>query len=402
MERVLHINDYPTDAGGGAEIVMARTVALLRQHGVAADTFTGADLGPAWRTPWGYIDNAQARRALADKLAAFQPDVVHLHNFYHVLSPGILATLADYKRQFPLRVVLTAHDYHLVCPNSGGSWFRFWTGRREVIDPQRLGSSAYLLTRSWDQRGELHSLLKLLQHAWSYRWQRRQSVIDLVLCPSRFVQRVLAPLGVPTTWLPHPAPSLSMPERASERTPPLRFVFAGRIEPEKGLYELLAAWPTDGPDQLAVIGAGADLARCRALCAARGLAGRVEFMGRLQHAEALARIAAAHVLVQPSRVLETYGLTLIEALAFGTNFLAADRGAARELNEDAGVGFLYELDDPHSLATQLGAIRQRFKAGTLNRFDSAAFLSQRSEKRHLDALMQIYQMRPALFLRKAS
>lgn len=400
MLRVLHINDYPTDAGGGAEIVMARTVALLRQHGVTADTFTSADLGPAGRTPWRYIDNALARRTLADKLAAFEPDVVHLHNVYHVLSPGILATLADCKLQRPLHVVMTAHDYHLACPNSGGSWFRFLTGRREVIDPDRLASPGYLLTRSWDQRGMWHSLLKLGQHAWNYRWRHRQRVIDLVVCPSRFVQGVLAPLGLPTCWLPHPAPPL--PPRIIERTPPLQFVFAGRIEPEKGLRELLAAWPTAYPARLTVIGAGADLPRCRALCTARRLGERIEFAGRLPHAETLARIAGAHVLVQPSRVLETYGLTLIEALACGTNLLAADRGAAREIIADAGVGFLYDLDDPHSLAHQLDAIRQRFEAGTLNRFDVGDLLEQRSEERHLDALLDIYQMRPAQFLRRAS
>ena len=121
MERVLHINDYPADAGGGAEIVMGRTIAISRRHGFTTGTFTSADLGPAPLTPWRYIDNATARQALADKLTAFRPDVVHLHNFYHVLSPGILAALAEFKRRFPLRVVMTAHDYHLACPNSGGS-----------------------------------------------------------------------------------------------------------------------------------------------------------------------------------------------------------------------------------------------------------------------------------------
>src|SRR5258707_610187 len=118
MSRVLHINDYPTDAGGGAEIVMQQTVSLLRRHGISAETFTGADLPRAWQTPWHYVDNGRARRALAAKLAAFQPDIVHLHNFYHVLSPGILATLADFNRSHRLRIVMTAHDYHLACPNS--------------------------------------------------------------------------------------------------------------------------------------------------------------------------------------------------------------------------------------------------------------------------------------------
>jgi glycosyltransferase involved in cell wall biosynthesis len=400
MFRVLHINDYPANAGGGAEIVMGRTIALLQQHGVTTETFTSADLVPARLTPWGYIDNAPARRALAEKLTVFRPDVVHLHNFYHVLSPGILAALAEFKAQHRLRVVMTAHDYHLACPNSGGGWFRFFGGRREVIDPLRIPSVGYLLTRRWDERSALHSVLKLLQHAWSYRWRRRQRVIDLIVCPSRFVQRILALQGLPTCWLPHPVPPL--PTRSIERAPKLQFVFAGRVEPEKGLRELLAGWPVDFPARLCIIGAGADLARCRELCASRGIAGQVEFVGRLPHAETLERIAGAHVLVQPSRVLETYGLTLIEALAVGTNLLAADRGAAREICDDAGVGFLYDLDDPCNLTTQLDAIRQSFEAGTLNRFEVGNFLEQRSVARHVEALFEIYQTRPGLGLRKAS
>src|SRR5438094_10343440 len=88
MHRVLHINDYPAEAGGGAEVVMSRTMMLLRQAGVLVDTFTCNDLSDQRRTPWRYISNSEACNALTVKLQAFRPDVVHLHNFYHVLSPG--------------------------------------------------------------------------------------------------------------------------------------------------------------------------------------------------------------------------------------------------------------------------------------------------------------------------
>src|ERR1019366_7825009 len=135
MQRILHINDYPAEAGGGAEVVMRRTMDLLRQQDFVVDAFSCEDLDPARFIPLSYVDHAGARRALADKLTAFRPDVVHLHNYYHVLSPGILAVLADYKRQHALRIVMTADDYHLISPNPGGSWFRRWTGRRETIEP---------------------------------------------------------------------------------------------------------------------------------------------------------------------------------------------------------------------------------------------------------------------------
>lgn len=390
MERVLHINDYPVEAGGGAEVVMSQTSALLRQHGVTVETFTSADLADPRPGPLRYIDNPHARHALAARLHAFRPDVVHLHNYYHLLSPGILATLAEYKRTRPLRVVMTAHDYHLVCPNSGGSWFRWRSGRREAIEPG-ANSLGRLLARRWDDRTVVHSFLKVVQQAWNYRWHHRERVIDLVICPSRFVQTMLESTGLQTCWLPHPAPatSLTLGHRGEKE---LRFVFAGRIEPEKGLNEFLQLLPADFDAAFTIIGAGADLARCQATCAARNWTERVEFVGQLPHARTLARIAGCHVLVQPSRVLETYGLTLIEALSQGTNLLAANRGAASEIVAATGVGFLFEPDDAASLAEKLHAIRRQYGDGLLNRFDIASFLDERSETRHIDALLQAYQI----------
>ncbi len=388
MDKVLHINDYPIDAGGGAEVVMRQTMALLREAGVIVEAFTCADLADARLTPFRYISNRQAQEALAAKLAVFRPDVVHLHNYYHLLSPGILATLADFQRVRPPRVVMTAHDYHLVSPNSGGSWFHGWTGRREDVEPGRLPWGR-LLARRWDERSLFHSFLKTVQHVWSYRWHRRERVIDLVMCPSRFVERMMASTGLTTCLLPHPLPPL--PTTAPQRAGRLRLVFAGRIEPEKGLNEFLQMLPADFDAAFTIIGAGSAREQCQATCAARQWTERVEFVGRLPHAETLARIAGAHVLVQPSRVLETYGLTLIEALSQGTNVLAANRGAAREIIEETGVGFLYEPDDAASLGAQLQAICQRYRAGTLNRFDISAFLDERSKARYLERLLAAYE-----------
>jgi len=390
MVRILHINDYPIGTGGGAEVVLAQTLSILRRHGVPFDTFTCADLASPRRTPLRYVDNRVARRALADKLHSFRPDVVHLHNYYHVLSPGILATLGEFKSQHPLRVVMTAHDYHLICPNAGGSWFRWLTRRRESVDAARVRSLSSVAAHRWDDRTYLHSLLKLAQHAWNYRWHHRRAVIDLVICPSRFVQGMLEGTGLATAHLPHPVPPL--PRVPSVRTGPLQFVFAGRVESEKGLNEFLNLLPPEFDAQLTIVGEGAELSACQATCAARGWNDRVRFVGRLTHPQTLARIAASHVLVQPSRVLETYGLTLIEALSQGTNILAVRRGAAPEIVEATGVGFLFEPDDQASLAEQLRAIHGHFESGALNRFDIASFVEERSEARYLDGLLRIYQI----------
>ena len=121
--RILQINDYPLEDGGGAEVVIARTIELLRNGGADVALFTAADLPDRRPGVRRYLDNPIARRALSERLRTYRPDVVHLHNFYHVLSPGILAELERYRADRPLRVVMTVHDYHLICPNSGGTWY---------------------------------------------------------------------------------------------------------------------------------------------------------------------------------------------------------------------------------------------------------------------------------------
>lgn len=390
MLRVLHINDYPDDAGGGAEVVMRQTVALLRQQGLDVKTFTSADLPDARRTPRRYVVNPVACRALADCMQEFRPDVVHLHNWYHVLSPGILETIEGFKRRHPFRVLVTAHDYHLVCPNAGGSWFHPITKRRESIDRETLPLKR-LWFRCWDERSLLHSLLKVSQHWWNYRWHARQRVIDLVLCPSRFVQGLIRTTGLATIWLPHSAPNLQGLTRFGAKAPHLRFVFAGRLEPEKGLAEFLQRLPDNFEAEMTVIGDGSARRQCEAICRSRPWGTRVEFIGRLTHQDTLAQIARCHVLVQPSRVLETYGLTLIEALISGTNLLVTSRGAAREIVDDSGVGFLYDVDEPEDLRRQLQKINLRFAEGILNRFDVSAFLSSRSEHNYVKALLQAYE-----------
>src|SRR5205823_153552 len=104
--------------------------------------------------------------------------------------------------------VMTTHDYHLVCPEAGGSWFRWLSGRRGVIGLDHACSLRYLAKRRWDHRSWLHSFMKLAQHGWNYHWHRRQRVIDMLICPSRFVERMMQPLRLPTCWLPHPMASL--------------------------------------------------------------------------------------------------------------------------------------------------------------------------------------------------
>ena len=389
MKRVLHVNDYPPDALGGAEVVMTRTADLLRAIGYDVRTFTAADLPDRRLSPFRYLDNHVARRALHNTLDTFRPDVVHLHNYYHLLSPGILSVLDRYKRSTAVRVVMTAHDYHLVCPNSGGNWYR---NGPQAIQPDRVGSWRDLFVRRWDHRGWPYSLLKVAQHAWHYRLRDRRKVIDLVLCPSRFLQDLVARVGRPTVQVPLPNPPPAPP--AGPRPARLTITFAGRIEPEKGLIPFLQGVGARVPGRIQIVGDGSERGRVGEFVKSRGLADEVTFLGRRPHAETLRLIAESHVVLLPSVVLENYPLSLIEALAVGTNVLASDLGGMREIVSDSGVGYLFPPGDAGQIADRLDRVAADHASGKLNAFDASEFLAGRDEPAYREAVVRAYEGNP--------
>lgn len=373
-------------------MLVEQTVRGLSSRGHEVRLLTADEIVRHRRTPLSYVDSRRCRQAVRRELADFQPEIVHIHNLYHELSPGILETLGRWKQRRGGRVVMTAHDFHLICPNSGLRWFR--DGDSHRADPDRLGQLRYLVTHRWDHRSLAHASLKLIQHLWNYRLNLRHRVLDSVICPSRFLGALLARHGLPTVVVPNPAPTL--PRVSVDRDDAMRLVFAGRLEPEKGIAQFIEALPPKYPATLTVIGDGSEADACRQAVDARATPPVIEFTGRLPHHETIEHIRKAHGLVLPSRVDENAPIVLLEALASGTSILTSDRGGMREIVESAGTGYLYDPENRQSIADALDRALDDHRAGTLNTFDVGDFLDERSEDRYFESLMAVYMDAPSV------
>ncbi|WP_136057509.1 glycosyltransferase [Microbacterium sp. K24] len=108
-----------------------------------------------------------------------------------------------------------------------------------------------------------------------------------------------------------------------------RFVWLGRMSPEKRLLPFLEAFVASGADaDLEIIGGGGQRAAAEKIVGGRE---GVRFSGRLTYAQTLARIAAADALVQTSIGFETQGMTPFEAATLGTPSVICDPDIAAEL-----------------------------------------------------------------------
>lgn len=123
---------------------------------------------------------------------------------------------------------------------------------------------------------------------------------------------------------------------AERESGPPRFVWLGRMSPEKRLLPFLEALADSGVQaEVEVIGGGGQLRAAQRLVAQRGLESIVHFAGRLSYPETLRRIARADALVQTSIGFETQGMTPFEAASLGTPSIISDPDIGAEL----GSGF---------------------------------------------------------------
>jgi glycosyltransferase involved in cell wall biosynthesis len=148
------------------------------------------------------------------------------------------------------------------------------------------------------------------------------------------------------------APPASLPVRDGAAT---RILFLGRLEPLKGVPELIEALGSlaGRPGWTAVLAGNGAVEETRAALAAHGLADRVTVPGWLDPAGTAAALANADLLVLPSRV-ENLPMAVIEGFAHAIPAVATSVGSVPDLVVPGKTGWLVPVGDAQALAAALG------------------------------------------------
>jgi glycosyltransferase involved in cell wall biosynthesis len=123
-----------------------------------------------------------------------------------------------------------------------------------------------------------------------------------------------------------------------------------RLDPQKG-HNMLIAAASAVPDAVFVCaGAGSQRAALEAEARARGVAGRLRFLGHREDIPAL--LAASDVVVLPS-LYEGLPLAVLEGMAAGKPVVATAIGGTDEAVVDGETGLLVPGSDPAALAAAI-------------------------------------------------
>ena len=381
-------NNYRSSSPSGENAVCEDERNILIKYGNSVDTFflssdtieVKGKLGviqAAIATPW----NPHIFRTIRDMVMTSQPDVVHVHNTFPLISPAIFSAVGRKAAR-----VLTLHNYRLFCP---------------AAIPMRDGK---VCTECLDKRSPLPSMLhgcyrgsrvatlplaiSVGLHRALGTWTKQ---VDAFICLSEFQRELMIKAGLPREKV-HVKPNFYPGNPAvavwAERKPYV--VFAGRLTAEKGVINLLRAWQAWGfaAPELRLVGDGELRAELERM--AKGFP--VRFLGQVSAEEAQAQIANAQMLVLPSECFEGFPMVVREAFAFGTPAAVSDLGPLPSIVEHGKNGIVFQPANPQSL---LQEVRTAWETpGLLERLGQGAraeFEGKYTEEANYATLMEIYR-----------
>ncbi len=391
MKVLLVHNFYGSAAPSGENQVFEAEKTLLQERGHEVAEFTRHSDEIRALGAWGVVKGALATpwnpwmtRAVKRAVVRLQPDVVHVHNTFPLISPGIFNAIGQGAAR-----VLTLHNYRLFCPAAipmrAGQVCTDCLDRRTVLPALRHGCyrDSRLATLPLAMNVALHRRLGT--------WTKQ---VDAFIALTGFQRDRMIEGGLPSD-LVHVKPNFYPGDPAvvpwEDRKQSV--VFAGRLTAEKGVLALVRAWLAWGASapELRIVGDG-DLRGELVRITATAPDVPISFLGQLSGPEAQEEIARARLLVLPSECFETFGLVILEAFAFATPAAVSRIGPLPSIVREGENGVVFEPGDSQSL---LKVVRKAWESpGELERLAAGArqsFETLYTEDANYRMLMEIYE-----------
>ena len=335
-ERVLIVHNGYQHKGGEDTVVEAEEQ-LLRQRGHQVALFSRhnddihkvSKLALVANTFWA----SGVAADFAAELERFQPDVIHVHNTFPMISPVIYWVAA--KHHIP--VVQTLHNFRLLCPQA------MFLREGKVCEACMGGVPWRGVVHGCYRDSKVQSAVlagMVSFHRLLGTWQDKVTRYIALneFCRQKFIQG-----GLPAERVVIKANFVDFPRPAvTERSD---FLFVGRLSAEKGV-DVLARAARQTQVQIQVAGSGPEQARLEQVA-------NIQLLGALSTDAVRLKMSESLALVLPSVWYENFPRTLVEAFGCGLPVIASRLGAMAELVEEGVTGLLFNPGDADDLAAKL-------------------------------------------------
>lgn len=380
--RILLIHNYYQKAGGEDTVFKAEGE-LLAQNGHTVERLIFDNkLIKSFRDIINFglssIYNAKSAKILKAKIQEFQPDLIHVHNFFPIASPSIFFTAHRLK----VPVVFTLHNYRLICP-SGILFYDNKIYEKSIhhlfpIDAIRKGiyRNSKLQTAAVVMMTGLHKLINT--------WNRK---IDAFITLSEFSKNIF----INSSLKVKPDKLFIKPnfvfDNGFDTDKEDYFFFVGRLVPEKGIMTVIKAFEQI-PDKLKIVGVGPldDEVKTRIASSKN-----IEYLGYQFNEDVLKMLKKAKALIFASSWYETFGMTIIEAFSTATPVIVSKLGGHGELVENGKTGFHFQTNNAEDLICQIQKMQNVELNKEMGLNAREVFLQKYTPQINYEILMGIYQ-----------
>jgi glycosyltransferase involved in cell wall biosynthesis len=346
-------NEYARQSGEEYALGSLADLLIRHDHCVVwhrrSSAKIGCSVGGKTKAFFTGLANPWAGRQMETALDREKPDLALIQNLYPMLSPSILT--ACKKRGTP--VLLRCPNYRLFCPNG------LHLSHDEICERCLGGKEYWCILRNCE--GNLFkSSGYALRNAVARISRRILDNVDIFIVLSEFQKRRFIEQGIPEERLeilPNTAPNIEsegiFPFVSEKKNFPAKSSgewvgFVGRISPEKGIEDFIAA-ARELPDiPFAVAGSTERMPEAVAQSPKN-----VQWEGFLQGKQLDDFYRRCRIVAIPSRCFEGFPNVATHAMMMRRPVIASRIGALPEIVEDGKTGILFEAGNVEELASKI-------------------------------------------------
>lgn len=304
------------------------------------------------------IYSFEAKRRIGRLIRDTKPDIAHLHNIYHQLSPSIIHAL----RKNDIPIIMSLHDYKLICPA-----IRMFV--KDCVCERCVGGKFYNSIKYRCVKDSLIYSLICCVEAYIHRILKIYHGVDLFISPSNFLREKMIMSGIPAEKIvtQHVAVELSQ-FRPTEKGNYVLFI--GMLSKVKGVFTLTKAAEKLPNIQFCFAGEGEARADIETIIKQKNL-NNVILAGFKAGKDLINLIQDSSVVVVPSEWFENCPRTVLEGFACGKPVIGSRIGGIPELINEGVDGYLFEPGNAEELAEKISTIltdeKRRIEMGRAGR-----------------------------------
>jgi len=341
-----------------------------------------------WLVP-RVIYNRDAVKKLDRLLTSEKPDIAHVHNIYHYLTPGIFPVL----KKHGIPIVFKLSDYHVICPN----YKLFAHGK---IDCSCENGKYYKLFFNKSINNSYAESFVGMVEGYVNKWYKFYGNVDIFLAPSEFMRELSVRYGVPREKIKILRNVLNFDAYTKIYEKEKIFLYMGRISDEKGLTvavdamkilkekKMLNGW------KFVIAGKGPHEKFLHEYVKKNNVENVVEFAGFCEKGSDVWTnlMGQSSVAILPSVWYDNSPIAISESMAFGSPVIVSDFGGTKEMLEDGKSGFVFKTNSSVDLANKMQKFIDNGELVQIMGEEAKKHIHNlNNEEKYYQTLMEIYK-----------